>query len=213
MDQFLWYIYVIPIMIISATVHEFAHAWTAYKLGDDTARDEGRMTLNPIAHIDPVGFLFMIFARIGWAKPVPVNTYNLKNPMQGQLLVAIAGPISNILLVFVAATLLKIFTLLPISNQVIQDFSVQFFIAFIVVNFSLAFFNMIPIPPLDGGNIVEALLPKQFRNTWQDIAKYSPFALLLLFLPISPFFAIFSNFWYNFIANAVSTVLTLFGIV
>lgn len=212
MEQIYWIIFSIPIMIISATVHEYAHAWVAYKLGDDTAKAEGRLTLNPIAHLDPIGFLFMLFARIGWAKPVPVNIYNFENPLRGQFLVAVAGPVSNLILMVIGAALLKIVTIIIPDTTFISTLIIQFFVFFLFINATLAFFNLLPIPPLDGGNIVDALLPDRFRETWQSIGSFLPWIMLIFVLPISPFFAIFSNFWYNFIETIVFTLLQVFGI-
>jgi Zn-dependent protease len=212
MDQLIWIILSIPIMVISATVHEFAHAWVAYKLGDPTAKAEGRLTLNPIAHIDPIGFLFMIFARIGWAKPVPVDINNFEKPMVGQFLTAIAGPVSNLILMISAALILKIITLFVPNDTVAFAALYTFFSVFIVLNLSLAFFNLIPIPPLDGGNIVEAILPEDFRDQWRSIAKYMPIVLLAFVIPGSPLFAIFSSFWYNLIARTLEIVFNTLGI-
>lgn len=199
-------------MVISATVHEFAHAWVAYKLGDPTAKSEGRLTLNPLAHIDPIGFLFMIFARIGWAKPVPVDINNFEKPMVGQFLTAIAGPISNLILMILGALILKVVTLFIPNDTVIFVALYTFFSVFIVLNLSLAFFNLIPIPPLDGGNIVEALLPDNFREQWRSVAKYMPIILLAFVIPGSPLFAIFSSFWYNLIARTLEIVFNTLGI-
>lgn len=212
MDQLIWIILSIPIMVISATVHEFAHAWVAYKLGDPTAKSEGRLTLNPLAHIDPIGFLFMIFARIGWAKPVPVDINNFEKPMVGQFLTAIAGPISNLILMILGALILKVVTLFIPNDTVIFVALYTFFSVFIVLNLSLAFFNLIPIPPLDGGNIVEALLPDNFREQWRSVAKYMPIILLAFVIPGSPLFAIFSSFWYNLIARTLEIVFNTLGI-
>lgn len=212
MDQLFWIIFSIPIMVISATVHEYAHAWAAYKLGDDTAKSEGRLTLNPIAHLDPIGFLFMIFARIGWAKPVPVNIYNFENPLRGQFLVAIAGPVSNLVLMVIGVIILKIFSLFLPDTWMITSIIMQFFVYFLFINATLAFFNLLPIPPLDGGNIVDALLPERFRETWQSIGAFLPWVLLVFVIPGSPFFAIFNNFWYNFIETIVFTLLKVFGL-
>ncbi|MCC7304132.1 site-2 protease family protein [bacterium] len=209
--NYLTIFFTVPVMLISATVHEFSHAYVAHKLGDDTAKSEGRMTLNPLAHIDWLGFLSMIFLRIGWAKPVPVNHYNFENPALGNALVSIAGPTSNLFLTILSAGLMKILFVLPISGFFYQ-LALTFLTVMIFVNISLMLFNLLPIPPLDGSNIVEMILPKQWRATWSDLSQYAPYLLLLIFLPFSPLFAIFSNVWYNLLSTVVGLVATIFGL-
>ncbi|MFZ6022302.1 MAG: site-2 protease family protein [Patescibacteria group bacterium] len=204
-------LFTIPAMLISSAVHEYAHAYAAYKLGDDTARAEGRMTINPIAHIDPIGFLMMIFGKIGWSKPVPVNSYNFENPVVGSAIVSIAGPLSNLLLVVVSALLLKLVIILPLPTLALQLLA-SFLTVMLFINISLMLFNLLPIPPLDGSNIVEMFLPKHWRANWSSLAQYAPILLLAMILPFSPLFAIFSSFWYNLLSTVVGLVLTLFGL-
>lgn len=187
-NQIAWIIFSIPSFLIASTVHEFAHAYTAYKLGDLTAKINGRMTLNPLAHIDPVGALMMIFARFGWSKPVPVNEYNFKNPVIGTALTALAGPVSNFILAVFGAIPLRF---LMHSKELNSDtLSVNFltttFITFILVNLSLGIFNLIPLPPLDGHKIVRAFLPEQLRYYWDGLNKYGIWILVFMFLPFSP---------------------------
>ncbi|PIY16949.1 site-2 protease family protein [Candidatus Dojkabacteria bacterium CG_4_10_14_3_um_filter_Dojkabacteria_WS6_41_9] len=204
-------LFIIPAMLLSSAVHEFAHAYTAYRLGDDTARAEGRMTLNPLAHIDLIGLFMMVFGRIGWSKPVPVNSYNFENPVVGNALVSAAGPASNFGLVIVSAILLRILIMIPLPALVLQLFA-TFFTVMLFINCSLMLFNLLPIPPLDGSNIVEMFLPKAWRAGWSGLAQYAPIILLLLILPFSPLFAIFSSFWYNLLTTVVKVVLTVFGL-
>ena len=198
-------------MLISSAIHEFAHAYTAYKLGDDTARAEGRMTINPLAHIDPLGFFMMIFGRIGWSKPVPVNPYNFSNPTLGNALVSIAGPISNLLLTFASALLLKIAIALMVPGLALQIVA-TFLTVMIFINVSLMLFNLMPIPPLDGSNIIEIFLPKAWQASWSSLSQYAPIVLFIAILPFSPLFSIFSTFWYNLLSTVVGWVLTLFGL-
>ncbi|WKZ24091.1 MAG: site-2 protease family protein [Candidatus Dojkabacteria bacterium] len=204
-------IFTIPAMLISAAVHEYAHAYTAYKLGDDTAKAEGRMTLNPISHFDLVGFLSMIFLRIGWAKPVPVNSYNFANPVSGNAIVSIAGPLANLGLIIVSGIVLKVILLLPLTGLFFQ-LMVTFLTVMLFINTSLMLFNLLPVPPLDGSNIVEAFLPRHWRAGWSNLAQYSPFLLILLVLPISPAFEIFRSFWYNLLSTVLSGVALIFDL-
>lgn len=189
-DQISWIIFSIPALLIASSVHEFAHAWSAYKLGDLTAKLEGRLTLNPLAHIDIVGALMMVFARFGWSKPVPINEYNFKNPVTGTALTALAGPVSNIFLAALTAILFRFlfpeFIATGIIAEGFQTYAAMILLVFIMVNLSLGVFNLLPIPPLDGHKIVRALLPKSIRHVWEGMERYGIWILLLLFLPISP---------------------------
>jgi Zn-dependent protease len=169
------------VLLFSLTVHEMAHAWTADRLGDPTARLLGRVSLNPIVHADPIGtVLFPILALvsgvglIGWAKPVPVNIRRLGRPRRDYVLVAAAGPISNLLIAVVAAALLAI---IPISPVTIGEPSFSAPIATVLfravqLNVLLAVFNMIPIPPLDGGNVLSGLLPRPLAASFDRVRPY-----------------------------------------
>lgn len=179
-----------PTILISSTVHEYAHAWVAYKLGDFTAKSMGRLTLNPISHIDPIGGLMIILSqfRFGWSKPVPVNENNFANPVTATALVAVAGPISNIILATIAAIIFRIFFASNAIELILQDsIIISFFIWFTSINLSLAFFNLLPIPPLDGSRIVRAIMPDSWRYNWERLEVYAPLFILLLILPFSPF--------------------------
>jgi Zn-dependent protease len=209
--DFLTIFFTIPAMLLSSTFHEYAHAYTAYLLGDDTAKAEGRMTLNPIAHIDPIGFMLMLFGKIGWSKPVPVNPYNFENPQLGNALVSAAGPLSNIFLAVVSALMLKFAVTVPMP-VVFAEYMALFFVVMLFVNISLTLFNLMPIPPLDGSNIVEYFLPKQWQAGWSDLAKYTPYLLIILVIPFSPAFAFFSSFWYNLLSTVVGWAMTLVGL-
>lgn len=198
-------------MLVSSAIHEYAHAVTAHWLGDDTAKAEGRMTLNPIAHIDPIGLFMMVFGRIGWSKPVPVNHYNFEKPAMGNAIVAIAGPISNLIMTAICAGILKIIADNVVSTPLTAGITL-FFIIMVYVNVSLMLFNLIPIPPLDGSNIVDAFLPKKWQEPWMDLGQYAPILLLILALPISPAFTIFRDVWYNLLVTVITWVFQLFGV-
>lgn len=133
-------------LIIAITIHEFSHAWAADRLGDPTPRSRGRLTLNPLAHLDPIGTLMLFIAHFGWGKPVPIDPYNLRHPKRDYLYIALAGPISNILLAIFVTLLSKIFF-------------IPLFLYLIIINLSLAIFNLLPFHPLDGSHIFPDLFP------------------------------------------------------
>ena len=142
--------------IIAVVFHEYAHGYAAYKLGDNTAKDMGRLTLNPIKHIDPIGLISMVIFRVGWAKGVPVNSFYFKNRKRDMLIVSSAGIITNIGIAIIAAMLFK---LLPIWNEILFTFLVYLVLA----NIMLAIFNLLPFPPLDGSKIVASILPESIE--------------------------------------------------
>ncbi len=217
-DQISWIIFAIPALLIASSVHEFSHAWAAYKLGDYTAKMEGRLTLNPLAHIDPIGALMMIVARIGWSKPVPINEYNFKNRITGTALTALAGPASNIILAFLLSIILKLFYSDFVStifqNGVFNSITVtsasnvipSILLVLIFVNISLGVFNLIPIPPLDGHKIFRAIIPASLRYYWEALEKYGIWIIIILFFPLSPLAYITGSF----LAFAISGILTVF---
>lgn len=194
-------IYIIPAVIIGSTVHEFFHAWTAWKLGDPTAKWNGRLTLNPLAHIDPFGLVAMIIAKIGWSKPVPIDENNFKNRVQGTAIVSIAGPLSNLSLAVIAAV---IFRFIPSD----WTFMLSFLMSFLFVNVSLFVFNLLPIPPLDGFRIVRVLLPESIRRYWESLEGYFPFILILLITPFSPFSGAIINLVSSVVVGIVQFLLT-----
>ena len=163
-------------LLISITIHEFAHAFTADKLGDPTPRSQGRVTLNPLSHLDPMGTILLLVVGFGWGKPVVFNPYNLKNVQRDTVMIALAGPASNIVLAFILALLLP---WLPFSAMIWQ------FV--ITINLALAAFNLLPIHPLDGSKILMGILPPQLSFEYQDIMnRYGIIILLaLVFLPLN----------------------------
>lgn len=146
----------IPTLIFSLSFHEFAHAFVAYKLGDSTAKHQGRLTINPLSHLDPLGGLMVLLVGFGWAKPVPVDVRNLKNPNTDMMKIAVAGPLSNILLAFLGG--------LAVQAYASSVFASAFFL-FTQINIALAIFNLIPLAPLDGSQILSGLLIKH-KPTW-----------------------------------------------
>ncbi len=167
-------IFFVIVIIFSAIIHEFSHGWMADVLGDPTARYAGRLTLNPLSHIDPIGSVLLPLLLIptgllfAYAKPVPYNPYNLKDQRLGPLWVALAGPGSNILLALVFSILLRVLPLGPMT---------PFLSIIVYANIMLAVFNMVPIPPLDGSKLLYALLPPHMNHVQQTLEKYGVFLL------------------------------------
>jgi Zn-dependent protease len=171
-------------LVIAFTIHELAHAVTALQLGDDTAKRMGRVSLNPLVHLDPIGSLLLIFAGFGWAKPVPVNPYNLRNgPQMGMAVVAAAGPISNFIMALLAAIPFR-FGLLPLFGGAaiagIVPTPSQFLLDFIEINLVLMLFNLIPIAPLDGSKILRGFAPRSWDGLLNTLEQWGPFLLLAL---------------------------------
>ncbi|NCO32811.1 MAG: hypothetical protein AUJ92_18575 [Armatimonadetes bacterium CG2_30_59_28] len=181
-------IVVIPVIIPALVIHEYAHAWVAYRCGDTTAKDQGRLTLDPMVHMDPMGAIFIVLMLItpvkfifGWAKPVPVNFGNLRNPLRDMAFVAAAGPVSNMLQVGVWYGLLWVLHLsLGTSNNTMVELFYQFAIYGILINLALAFFNLLPIPPLDGSRIVVAFSPPNIGRAMAQLEPYGFMVLMLL---------------------------------
>jgi Zn-dependent protease len=182
----------LPPLLLSLSFHEWAHAWSAWKLGDDTAERMGRLTLNPLAHADPIGtFLFpLLGVPFGWAKPVPVNPARFRrgvNMSRGMMLTAAAGPISNLVLATICALVFGLGVRFAPAVVAPGGGFVEFLVMMMHINVVLAIFNLIPVPPLDGSRIVEGFLPYRFRDGWERFSRIAPFVLIaLLFLPGSP---------------------------
>ena len=225
----------LPIVMLALSVHETAHGLMAYKLGDDTAKNLGRLTLNPIKHFDLIGFLCMLFLKFGWAKPVPIISRHFKKPRRDMALTAAAGPVSNILLAFIFGGLLRlefifvdkfvtqgdilsIFSALgmtsfsgtvPGVSYGCKIFAVLAFILYlgVILNISLAIFNLIPIPPFDGSRIFYVFLPESLYFKVMKYEKYIMMAILILLF--------FTTFISNILGNATSglaeLVLRVFG--
>jgi Zn-dependent protease len=219
MTPFLNPAYIISILI-AISVHEWAHAITAHRFGDPTAQREGRLTLNPIAHLDPLGALMFLVVGFGWARPVPVNPAFFRNPKSQMAIVALAGPFSNLILALIAfiglalltnTQSLSLFDLLSPSNGLSSGMAVfaQILGSSLFVNLGLMAFNLIPVAPLDGSNILRMFIPYRLEDRYDDFVRIGPFILLGLllfesFLPIQPL-----SGWVHFVMGGVLSLLEL----
>jgi Zn-dependent protease len=185
-------IVVVIMLLVGFPVHEFAHALAAYRLGDSTARLMGRLTLNPIAHFDPLGGILLALTFIGssfgfgWAKPTPVNPNNLQGGRHGEAIVAAAGPISNLVLAIAAALPLRYLIANPTLLQQVPVMVLDVLLLFVNINIVLMVFNLFPIPPLDGSKVLFAFLPPQVVWRWRPILEQYGFILLLLVFFVPP---------------------------
>ncbi len=170
--------FVIISLLVAFTVHEFAHAYTAYKFGDNTAKDQGRLTLNPVNHLDPIGTIFILIAGFGWARPVPVNRRNFANPKLAGVLVSLAGPLSNFLIAFIA------YGIFVFAMNDAPIFVIDLLLMMMQLNVVLFVFNLLPFPPLDGYRIIEDLVPPHMRVKMTQYEQYG--VLIFLLLVITP---------------------------
>ena len=191
----------LPIIFLIISVHETAHGYVAYKLGDPTAKNLGRLTLNPLKHIDPFGFAAMVLVGYGWATPVPINTRHFKNPRREMALTGAAGPVSNLLLALIFAVLLKLsFTFLPMllsateTNIMIYSILTSFLSKGVYLNIAFAVFNLLPIPPFDGSRMLYVFLPPKFYFGIMKYERYIALGLmaLLIFGVLDPVFDFFT---------------------
>lgn len=190
---------VLPFLIFSLSMHEFAHGYVAYKLGDRSAKNMGRLTLNPLAHLDFVGTLAMVFFSFGWAKAVPVNPYYFKNPKRGMAITALAGPLSNLFMAFIGTVA---YVLYWRFTKVYSTNVVNAFLYFIQVNLVLMAFNLIPFPPLDGSKLVYAVLSDKAYFKLMQYERFGMIALILL-----SYFGFFSNYLSNAVSSVSSTMI------
>lgn len=195
----------LPAFLISLSFHEYAHALVATLLGDQTAKHAGRLTLNPAAHIDPMGLFFLILFRFGWAKPVPFNHHNFKHPKLYGVLTALAGPLSNFVLALAMFYLVAYTPLLHLPHAATVTFT-KIFEVTAYVNIMLGVFNILPIPPLDGSHILTVFLEDNYADLLWTIYRYSFFMLMLIFLLPQ------TRMMLTIAINAVAHVLKMFVI-
>ena len=206
-------------VLITLTVHEYAHALASYKMGDPTARNLGRLTLNPIKHLDPIGAICMLLFHVGWAKPVPINARNFRNPRRGFAISALAGPLINLVLAFISAfiylLLIAIFSKVKFTVELwfrVVENTILFFYLLHVINLGIALFNLLPVPPLDGSRILGLILPpKQYFAIMRHerTIYYVLIGWLILGDAASRFLLSFSAIAANPVFSAIATILSL----
>jgi Zn-dependent protease len=177
-----------PPFLFALTIHEFAHGYVAFKLGDPTAQTNGRLTLNPLKHLDPIGTIAFFFISFGWAKPVPVNAYYFKNPRKDMIWVALAGPATNlgiaVISAIIAKSVLLMASILPhtaVTTSLLYPI-IEMLVASVWINLVLCIFNFLPIPPLDGSRILAGLLPEHLARSYTSLERYGFIILILLML-------------------------------
>ncbi len=162
----------LPVILFGLTIHEYAHGYVAYKLGDPTAKFSGRLTLNPLKHLDPIGVISAILFQIGWAKPVPIDPFNFRDMKKGILLVSLAGPGANFISAFLSGVIARF---LNTSSFFFQLFSLS-----VIYNLTFASFNLIPIPPLDGSKVLSYILPSRIGFYFMELERYGFYLLLII---------------------------------
>jgi len=185
-DSILQFIILAPPLLLALTVHEFAHGYVAFRLGDPTAQASGRLTLNPLKHLDPLGTIAFFIFHFGWAKPVPVNPVYFKDPQKDMLWVALAGPVTNLILAVISALMTKALWLLAktipysaLGEAVLVPLN-SVLIASVWINLVLCIFNFLPIPPLDGSRILTGILPPDLARSYASIERYGFILLIIL---------------------------------
>ncbi|MEO0004486.1 MAG: site-2 protease family protein [candidate division WOR-3 bacterium] len=174
-----------PAILFGLTIHEFTHGYAALVLGDPTAKEQGRLTLNPLKHLDPLGTILLLlpWTRFGWAKPVPINASNFRNPLRDLAISALAGPLANFFTALIASLVVRLLSLVAVGG-----FAWRIAYYFVIYNLILCFFNLIPIPPLDGSRLIYYLLPADLAARYGRLEEYGLFGIVMIFLFGMPIF-------------------------
>lgn len=183
-EGFIETLYFIPALLLSLSIHEFGHSLVAYKLGDKSQKAMGRLTLSPFAHIDPLGFIFILLFKFGWGKPVYIDDRNFKNRAKGNMLVSLAGPLFNVLLAILLTVILKVLWCFGITSATITSSvgSILYAMLNLTIQFNVVFavFNLLPLPPFDGSKVLYYFLPYKGKKFMDNLERYSIWILLVL---------------------------------
>lgn len=205
------FLYTLPALVLSLSIHEYAHAWVAYKLGDISQKIRGRLTLNPLAHIDPIGFIAIVLVGVGWGKPVTVDDRNFKDSRKGMMLTALAGPASNLLLAILVTIILKLLMVFGVLNTMVNSNvgGITLNMLLYVIQFNIVFgiFNLIPLPPLDGSKVLAYFLPQRARGFMYTLERYSFFIILIIYFTNLTSYIITPG--YNLILKLINWILML----
>lgn len=199
MSQYIGYLYSIPAVLIAIILHEYAHGFVSWKLGDPTPKKDGRLSLNPLNHLDPIGTLCLLVFHMGWAKPVEINPNYYKNPKLGTVLVSLAGPVTNFIIAFIS-----MFALVKINPEGVLFYILMYLV---IINIGLGVFNLIPIPPLDGSKVLSAILPERLYFGYMKYEKY--FMLVLLVAMYLGFLSTPINWINDKVFDAMYRIVTL----
>ena len=197
-------IYVVPAILIALSLHEFAHGWASYTLGDPTPKAQGRLSINPFHHLDPVGTLLLFFAGFGWAKPVQVDSRYYENPKSDMVKVALAGPIMNLIVAFFSLLLIGFLEKVNVEANTISKYVANLLYYIAIINIGLGIFNLIPVPPLDGSKVLFAILPAKSYFAYMRYEQFGMIALLILI-----WFGAFDGFLISLRASVINGMLEI----
>ena len=205
------FLYTLPALVLSLSIHEYAHAWVAYKLGDISQKIRGRLTLNPLAHIDPIGFIAIMLIGVGWGKPVTVDDRNFKDSRKGMMLTALAGPASNLLLAILVTIILKLLMVFGVLNTMVNSNvgGIILNMLLYVIQFNIVFgiFNLIPLPPLDGSKVLAYFLPQRARGFMYTLERYSFIIIMIIYFTNLTSYIIAPG--YNLVLKLINWILML----
>lgn len=205
------FLYTLPALVLSLSIHEYAHAWVAYKLGDISQKIRGRLTLNPLSHIDPIGFIAIMLIGVGWGKPVTVDDRNFKDSRKGMMLTSLAGPASNLILAILVTIIIKllmffgIFT--NIANSNVGGIIINMLLYVIQFNIVFGIFNLIPLPPLDGSKVLAYFLPQKARGFMYTLERYSFIIIMIIYFTNLTSYIITPG--YNLVLKLINWILML----
>ena len=210
-EGLLTFLYTLPALLLSLSIREYAHAWVAYKLGDINQKIKGRLTRNPFAHIDPIGFLSIMLIGVGWGKPVSVDDRAFKDSKKGMMLTALAGPMSNLLLAIFVTIILKLLMVFGLANPMLESKTGEIIISILmyIIQFNIVFcvFNLIPIPPLDGSKVLAYFLPQRARGFMYTLERYSFFIIMIIYFTNLTTYIITPG--YNLVLKLINWILML----